>query len=114
MKKYKVKKAEPIALEFEDGKTIELCFNMKALMFLGEELSDKKISLKGPEFFSAIIYSGIKACNEDYSKEEADALYVTLSESYPEALNGILDEYCEASGVDTEELKKNAIMGMIQ
>lgn len=113
MKKFKVKEAEPIALVFGDGREIQLCFSMKALMYMGEEINERKIKLTGPDFFSAIIYSGAKACNPDFTREEANALFVRLSESYPDALTGIIDEYCEASGIDTSNLKKNLIFKMV-
>ena len=113
MKTFKVKPAERFAIEFVGGEKIEICFNMKALSILGEQINNKKITMSGPEFFAAIIYSGAKACNPDFTEEEANALYVRLEESMPSALNGIIDEYCLAAGVDIEQVKKKAIMGML-
>lgn len=109
MKTFKVKPAERFALEFEDGKTIEMVFNAKALSIMGELINNKKVDINGPTFYSAIIYAGAKACDEDFSEDEADALYIQLNEAQPEALNGILTEYCHASGLNDEDLKKNAI-----
>jgi len=113
MKTFKVKPAEVFALQFKDGKKVKMSFNTKSMSILAEQINNKKISLAGPDFFSAIIYSGAKSCNPDFTIEEADAIYVTLEESCPDALNGIVDEYCNATGVNTEELKKNAILKMI-
>lgn len=113
MKKIKVKKAEPIELEFSDKKKICLVFSMNALLVLGEEINERKIKLNGPEFISAIIYSGAKAYNPDFTREEGDALYITLSESYPDALNAIVDEYCDAAGIDVDSVKKNLILKMM-
>ena len=94
MKTFKVKPAEVFALQFTDGKKI-------------------KISLAGPDFFSSIIYAGAKSINPDFTEEEANALYVQLEDSCPDALNGIIEEYCNASGVDGETLKKNAVMKIL-
>lgn len=113
MKTFKVKPAEKFALEFTDKKKIYMCFNTRALSYLGEEINNRKIKLAGPDFISAILYAGAKVCNPDFTVEEANALYVQLEESSPEALNGIINEYCIASGVDTEALKKNLILKMV-
>lgn len=110
MKTFKVKPAEEFALEFIGGERINLCFNMKALSILGEQINNKKILISGPEFFAAIIYSGAKACNPDFTEEEANALYIQLENSMPSALNGIIEEYCSAAGVNIDEVKKKAIM----
>ena len=114
MKTFKVKPAEKFALEFTGGEKIEMCFNMKALSILGEQINNKKITFSGPEFFAAIIYSGAKACNPDFTEEEANALYIRLEESMPDALNGIVEEYCHAAGIDPEEIKKKAVMSLMQ
>ena len=114
MKVFKVKPAEKFALEFLGGEKIEMCFNMKALSILGEQINNRKITFSGPEFFAAIIYSGAKACNENFTEEEANALYIRLEESMPDALNGIIEEYCHAAGVDIDEVKKKAVLGMMQ
>lgn len=113
MKTFKVKPAETFALEFADGKKIEMTFNTRAMSILAEQINNHKISLTSPEFFSAIIYSGAKSHNPDFTEEEANALYVTLEDSYPDALNGIVDEYCKSIGIKSETLKKNAIMKML-
>jgi len=113
MKVFKVKPAEAFALEFKSGEQIEMCFNMKALNILGEVINNKKITFSGPEFFAAIIYAGAKACNSDFSEEEANALYIRLEESMPDVMNAIIDEYCLAAGVDVEEVKKKAVMAML-
>lgn len=113
MKTFKVKPAETFALEFSKGEKILICFNMRALSILGEQINNKKITFSGPEFFAAIIYAGAKACNPDFTEEEANALYVRLEDSMPSALNGIIEEYCLAAGVDIDEVKKKAVMAML-
>lgn len=110
MKKFKVRPCEAFELEFSDGTTIPMCFNMKALSHLGELINNNKITTEAPSFYSAIIYAGCKAMNDDFTEEEANALYVTLSESHPDAMTGIFEEYCDAAGLDQESLKKNAMM----
>lgn len=84
-----------------------MVFNTKSMSILAEQINNHKISLTGPEFFSAIIYAGAKSCNPDFTEEEANALYIQLEESCPNALNGIVEEYCDASGVDSDALKKS-------
>lgn len=113
MKKFKVMPAEVFGLEFADGKVIEMTFNMKALAYLGELINNKKDVFNSHLFYSSIIYAGCKAINENFTEEEANALYIQLSESHPEAMNGILEEYCIASGVNQEDIKKNVIMNLM-
>lgn len=113
MRIFKVKPAEVFALQFKDGKKIKMTFNTKSMSILAEQINKNKISLAGPDFFSAIIYSGAKSANPDFTEEEANALYVQLEESCPDALNGIIEEYCEASGISTDTLKKNAVMNVL-
>lgn len=114
MKIFKVKPAEKFALEFEQGEKIIMCFNTKALSFLAEQINEKKILLAGPEFMAAIIYAGAKACDEEFTIEKANALYVKLEESSAEALNGILQMYYESSGIDGNEVKKNLIRTLLK
>lgn len=109
MKVFKVKPAEVFALEFTDGKKIEMTFNTRSMSILAEQINNNKISLTGPEFFSAIIFCAAKSCNPDFTEEEANALYVQLEESFPDALNGIIEEYCKAVNIDIEDIKKNLL-----
>ena len=113
MKTFKVKPAEVFALQFTDGKKIKMSFNTRAMSILAEQINNRKISLAGPDFFASIIYAGAKSANPDFTEEEANALYVQLEDSCPDALNGIIEEYCNASGVDGETLKKNAVMKIL-
>lgn len=114
MKRYKVKPVEKIELEFEDGHVIPMMFNMKSMGFLGEAIREKKTRIVGPEFYALIIYAGCRACDDDFTFDQAEALYVTLEEAYPEVINGILSAYCEAVGVDEEDLKKKAITQLLK
>lgn len=114
MKRYKVTPVETIELEFEDGHIIAMRFSMKAMAYLGEMLKTRKIAMVGPEFYSALIYAGCKAVDEDFTIDEADALYVTLNDSQPEALNGIFSAYCESVGIDEDEIKKKAMKAILQ
>ena len=114
MKTFKCKLAEPFALEFADGKIIKMVFNTKSMSILGEQINNHKIALTGPEFFASIIYAGAKAINPDFTEEEANALYVRLEECQPDALNGIVEEYCSSAGVSIDKLKKNTIIQMLK
>lgn len=113
MKTFKVKPAEVFALQFADGKKIKMSFNTRSMSILAEQINNHKISLASPDFFASIIYAGAKSINPDFTEEEANALYVQLEESCPDALNGIIEEYCSASGVNGDTLKKNAVMKML-
>ena len=112
MKKYKVRPAEPFALEFADKTIIEMSFNMKALSYLGELINEKKTALSGPTFYASIIYAGCKSMNSDFTEEEAQALYITLSEANPDAMTAIFNEYCDAANIDQTEIKKNILLMM--
>lgn len=109
MKTYKVTPAEVIGLEFEDGHTIALKFNTRAMEYLGEVISDRGISPSDLAYFNAaIIYAGVKTCDPNFTFEEAENLFVQLQEMQPSALNGVLNAYFESTGVDPEKfVKKN-------
>jgi len=109
MKTYKVKPAEVIGLEFEDGKTIALKFNTRAMSYLGEIMEGKKITPADlAYFYAAVIYAGAKVCDPDFTFEEAENLYVQLQEMQPGALEGILQEYYSSAGIDINDfVKKN-------
>jgi len=113
MKTFKVKPAEAFELEFSDGKKIEMVFNTRSMSILAEQINNRKITLTSPDFIASIIYAGAKACNPDFTEEEGDALYVQLEESCPDALNGIIEEYCTSTGINTDTLKKNMIMKLM-
>lgn len=114
MKRFKVRPAEIFALEFEDGTEIQMSFNMRALSILGELINNKRTELTGPTFYASLIYAGCKSMNEDFTEEEANALYIQLNDSQPDAMNAIFDEYCDAAGVDQEALKKNMIQNLLR
>lgn len=114
MKTFKVKPAEVFALQFSDGKKIQMSFNTRSMSILAEMINNKKISLAGPEFLAAIVYAGAKAVNPDFTEEEANAVFIQLEESFPDALNGIIEEYCQASNIDMKEIKKNVVMNVLK
>ena len=109
MKTYKVTPAEVISLEFEDGHSIALKFNTRAMAYLGEIMEGKKITPEDPAYFyAAIIYGGAKVCDSNFTFEEAEALYVQLQDMQPSALQAVLNEYFESAGVDLNNfVKKN-------
>ena len=108
MKKICVKEANQVEIQFLD-RTFLATFNMKAVMFMQEELN--KIGLKQisfVQFAAVVLYAGIKANDDDYTMEEANALALTIS---PADLNSIVEEYVESvNGVslaeNEEQLKK--------
>ena len=114
MKKICVKEANEVEIQFRD-KTFVATFNMRAVMFMQEELN--KIGLERISFvhFAAIVlYAGIRANNEDYTMDEAKALAMTIS---PADLNSIVEEYVQSvngvSVAENEEQLKKVIAQML-
>lgn len=80
-----------------------LCtFNLKALGYMQQELQciGGNISHLCTERFAAIIlYSGIRANDDNYTIEEANALTMSIN---PSSINQIIELYNESNGLSNE------------
>lgn len=107
MKKINVKPAKTITLEFEDGIKKELKFNAYSMMILDDEFEEGSLKtlagvIKKPFANGAkIIYSGMKAVDENVTLEEAKNITANLS------IEEIMDiTNIAADSVVTEDSKK--------
>lgn len=96
--------ATELELQFNNGKSLNLHFNIKALSFI----NDKGIGgLKGllermnvPEYCAKIIYMTAKAAGEEMTLQKARKLTCTLS---PKTITTIVQEFQSLYGSDADE-----------
>lgn len=107
MKKINVKPAKTITLEFEDGVKKELKFNAYSMMILDDEFEEGSLKIlagvvtKPFANGARIIYSGMKALDENVTLEEAKKITANLS------IEEIMDITNKAAdSVVTEDSKK--------
>lgn len=107
MKKINIKPVKAITLEFEDGVKKELKFNAYSMMILDDEFEEGSLKtlagvVKKPFANGAkIIYSGMKAIDENVTLEEAKNITANLS------IEEIMDiTNMAADSVVTEDSKK--------
>lgn len=96
-----VQEANEVDIVFRD-RTYTATFNMRAVLYLQEELSKTGIKELPYEHFAAIaLYAGIRVNHQDFTMEEANTLALTMR---PHDLQEILEEYAKsANGVDLRE-----------
>lgn len=96
-----VQEANEVDIVFRD-RTYTATFNMRAVLYLQEELSKTGIKELTYEHFAAIaLYAGIRVNHQGFTMEEANTLALTMR---PHDLQEILEEYAKsANGVDLQE-----------
>lgn len=116
MKKITARPANEIEIQFTDETTLLATFNIKAMRYMMEELSEKqKAAAEIPieEFGAVVIYSGIKVNNPEFTIEEANALALSMN---PADLNEIIHSYNESTGImdpETEEAVTKKVIAQI-
>ena len=116
MKKITARPANEIEIQFTDETTLLATFNIKAMRYMMEELSEKqKAATEIPieEFGAVVIYSGIKVNNPEFTIEEANALALSIN---PADLNEIIHSYNESTGImdpETEEAVTKKVIAQI-
>lgn len=105
-KKINVKPVTEIDLCFDDGKTIELVFNVESLMYFTEieDVSNisKLIKSSMPELCAKMLYSGAVVKNGEFTLDEARKVVSNLD------INTITEIIQGFSGnLDTGELKED-------
>lgn len=116
MRKITARPANEIEIQFTDETTLLATFNIKAMRYMMEELSEKqKAAAEIPieEFGAVVIYSGIKVNNPEFTIEEANALALSMN---PADLNEIINSYNESTGImdhETEEAVTKKVIAQI-
>lgn len=103
-----VKPVSEIELQFEDGKSLTLRFDVKALL----NFNDLDDGLNGfikdnslPIMCSKIIYIGAKSVDNDFTYDEA---YKITSQLDPSTITTIINEFNESMGTVKSEVQDEA------
>ena len=89
-----VQEANEVDIVFRD-RTYTATFNMRAVLYLQEELSKTGIKELPYEHFAAIaLYAGIRVNHQGFTMEEANTLALTMR---PHDLQEILEEYAKSA-----------------
>lgn len=116
MKKITARPANEIEIQFTDETTLLATFNIKAMRYMMEELSEKQkevTEIPIEEFGAIVIYSGIKVNNPDFAIEEANALALSMN---PADLNEIINSYNQSTqtmDTETEEAATKKVIAQI-
>ncbi len=107
-KNFNVEEATEITLSFNDGKSLNLIFNVKALLHLNDKgIGGMKglINLNVPECCAKIIYLTAKAAGEDITLAKSRAV---VSNMKPTLVSEIVKEWQESyvGTIDDETQKK--------
>jgi hypothetical protein len=111
-----VEEATEMDLQFNDGTTLALAFNVRALSFI----NDKSIGgatgffkcKSVPEYCAKIVYLTAKAAGNEITIEKARELTCNMK---PVSINEIVKEFQESNGVDTsEEAQKKILMELLK
>lgn len=108
MKKIKVKPVEQIEFELED-KTFLCSFNMLSMAYMQEavsKLEGRLDEIPTAHLVSLMLYSGIKANDETFTVEEANALAMVLD---PGCYGEIISSYENAVMSSIGEDEKNSV-----
>lgn len=106
-KKLNIEESTELELIFEDGKTLNLVFNVRAMSYLNDIGGMKELLSFGstPEYCAKIIYITAKAAGNEISLEEARALVSSIK---PSVILEIVKEFQESyvAGIDEDTQKK--------
>ena len=110
-----VQEANEIEIVMKD-RSYTATFNMRAILYMQEELQKIGIEKLPYEHFASIaLYAGIKVNHPDFTTSEANAMVLSMR---PFDLQMILEEYADsANGIDLqgqEEQTKNMIAQILK
>ena len=110
---YTVKPIDTITLNFEDGASIVLRFDTKAIYHLTKDYDLKKLFKSGnpEEICGAIIYSASVEQSDDMTKERA--LWIE-NNIHPTMLQNITNDCLESLGTDMKEEQKKTMQEFLE
>ena len=119
MKRVLISEAEEFEIQFQDGVTKKMVFNMNALRLFQNAMADsgKDISeIRDQNLLSFILYAGINAASEkeEFSMEEANALaYIMSPSSGSEITNAFIENIEKGLNPEQRMIQKKLIAQMI-
>ena len=119
MKRVLISEAEEFEIQFQDGVTKKMVFNMNALRLFQNAMADsgKDITeIRDQNLLSFILYAGINAASEkeEFSMEEANALaYIMSPSSGSEITNAFIENIEKGLNPEQRMIQKKLIAQMI-
>lgn len=119
MKRVLISEAEEFEIQFKDGVTKRMVFNMNALRLFQNAMADsgKDITeIRDQNLLSFILYAGINAASEkeEFSMEEANALaYIMSPSSGSEITNAFIENIEKGLNPEQRMFQKKLIAQMI-
>lgn len=119
MKRVLISEAEEFEIQFKDGVTKKMVFNMNALRLFQNAMADsgKAIEeIRDQNLLSFILYAGINAASEkeEFSMEEANALaYIMSPSSGSEITNAFIENIEKGLNPEQRMFQKKLIAQMI-
>ena len=119
MKRVLISEAEEFEIQFQDGVTKKMVFNMNALRLFQNAMADsgKAIEeIRDQNLLSFILYAGIYAASEkeEFSMEEANALaYIMSPSSGSEITNAFIENIEKGLNPEQRMFQKKLIAQMI-
>jgi hypothetical protein len=114
MKKCCVKPVQSLELEFEDGKSLLLTFDMEALYHfydIGEGISEIIEEKSVPKMCAKIIFASAVYNQPDFTLDQAIALVSNMS---PVTITEIINEFTESMGSTKNEVQKELSKKMME
>lgn len=106
MKSISVKDCPELELVFHDGERITLKFNTRAMLYTQEYSADHG-GMKANNILEAIVYGAAKACNKEFSYEDAEHLTDCLDgDSYDAIMDTYQSSLTEAQKKTQMEMQK--------
>lgn len=92
-----------IELVFEDGKSLQLKYDVKALLFFNDVADGLFQDPSIPEICAKVVYIGAASNTEGFTIEEARTIVSNLD---PETITVIIDEFTKGMGLQSNEVSK--------
>lgn len=104
-KKIMCKPATELELEFSDGESLCMKFDVKALMHLSEtmDVNDIKASENIPDICANIVYASSCEYDDNMTQEKAKFIVSNMDIA---TITAIIEEFSDSVGTISDELKK--------
>lgn len=115
MKKIMISEAETLEIQFKDGVSKKLVFNMRAVAFFQNAIAEsgKKLDeIREQNLLAYILYAGINAAQEDeaFSMEHANAMaYVMNPASGSQVIGMFIDDIREGMSEEQKQMQKKIL-----
>ena len=110
-----ISEAETLEIQFKDGVSKKLVFNMRAVAFFQNAIAEsgKKLDeIREQNLLAYILYAGINAAQEDeaFSMEQANAMaYVMNPASGSQVIGMFIDDIREGMSEEQKQMQKKIL-----